>query len=136
MMTPGPRRVTAVVLSLLLAHVAWVGNRSACDLAAHDHPQPAAMADMNMSAMDMAGMLRPGLNPGDTAGSSEDPHAPCSLPWATDGCRSAATCAPTALASLVPVLSVPQAAPFSVAAAGDVMPLSLTLVPELPPPRA
>lgn len=64
------------------------------------------------------------------------PPAPCKFPWAPDGCQSMVPCAPAALASAAPVLEHADAAPERIAVGVSLTPLSVTTLPELPPPRA
>jgi hypothetical protein len=132
------RRVTALVTTLLLAHLVWVGSGFACVVPATGHSAVAVMAGMDMSGdmptADMVGMdMSATQHPG---GESGPDHAPCTFPWAPDGCQSMAPCAPTALSSHAEALRVLHAVPSPVASLDVRTPPSVKSPPELPPPRA
>ncbi len=139
------RRITALVMSLLLAHLAWVGSGFACDMTTMAHSGSDAiaamdmsddMAGMDMTGMDMAGMDMSGTTKPLSGSESEHHHAPCDFPWAPEGCQSMAPCAPIALAAVTELFARPDAKQSSVAALGVLTPPSIKRPPELPPPRA
>lgn len=132
---PLSRRLTALVLSLLLAHVTWVGSGFACAMPAMGH-SASAVATTGDTLEGMAGMAMPGATGQPTDGRPTHDHAPCRLPWAPDGCQSMTTCAPLALVSYDEPLRTPDVVPASIAALAVLTPPSEVLAPELPPPRA
>lgn len=130
---PHARRITALVVNLLLGHVMWVGSGFACSMPAMDHGSTATpgMAAMEMSGNAMAGMDMSGEHPSDAPD-----HEPCKLPWAPDGCRSMTPCAPLAMASLPQALQMADDTPLAIASQRALTPPSQVRAPELPPPRA
>lgn len=138
------RRITALVVSLLLAQLLLVESGFACQMPNMERDATSAvvsagdmagmdMSSMDMSSMDMSGMDMPG-DAHDTDGSSDE--APCRFPWAPAGCHSMAPCGPAALAVLTPALTLPKATPVAVLALTVLAPPSQARAPELPPPRA
>lgn len=122
-------------MTILLTHLAWVGNGFACDMtdgAATAAPDVRGdMPGMNMPGMNMAGMTQK-----ESGGESGQHHAPCDFPWAPDGCQSMTPCAPIALASITALLRTPNATPSSIADLAVLTPPSIRRPPEPPPPRA
>ena len=132
---PHARRITALVVNLLLVHVMWVGSGFACSMPAMDHGSSAmpGMAAMDTSGTAMANMDMSAAN----EPSSDAPdHEPCKLPWAPDGCRSMTPCAPLAMASLPQALQSSDDTPLAIASQLALTPPSQVRAPELPPPRA
>jgi hypothetical protein len=105
-----------------------MGHSAITAVASMDMPGDMPMADM--PGMDMSGAQQ---QPG---GESGHDHAPCTFPWAPDGCQSMAPCAPTALTSHAEALRVLHAVPSPVASLDVRTPASIKSPPELPPPRA
>lgn len=130
-----PRRLTAFVLTLLLAHVSWVGGGSACAMPAVGHAA-AVTASGERSGAGMAGMDMSAPAGRQSGRAPAHDHAPCPLPWAPDGCQSMTTCAPLALVSYDAALRAPDGVPSSIAALAVLTPPSEVRAPELPPPRA
>ena len=125
-------------MSLSLANLAWVGSGFACDMTS-----PAggvAMAGMDMAGdiagMDMSGMDMTATTETQSGEEPEPQHAPCDFPWAPEGCRSMAPCAPVALASIADPLRASDTIPVAVTALVVLTPPSNDLLPGLPPPRA
>lgn len=131
------RRMTALLVSLLLAHVTWVGSGFACRMPGMGNISDgmASMAGMDMSSTEMDGMGMAGTLEQPSGAPAHD-HEGCQLPWAPDGCQSMAPCAPLAMASLLQVLQVPGDVPAAVASQLVLTPPSQVRAPELPPPRA
>ena len=127
------RRAIAVSLSLLLIHLAWAGSGSACDMAAGDDAGVGTSTAMDMSG-DMAGMGMPA--PTGTQSGGDHHHAPCDVPWAPDACQSMAACASLAMVPTAGTERMLHAVPSMIASVLVLAPPSITLTPELPPPRA
>ena len=128
------RRFTALLVSILFAHLLWAGSGFACTMSSADHGG-ASMAGMDMSG-DMAGMDMGGMT---ARGQADDPAhhpAPCESPSTSDACQTMTPCAPLALASAEESLQAPHAVPSSVAALAVLTPPSPVSPPESPPPRA
>ncbi len=121
-------------MTVLVAHLAWVGSGFACDMtggAAMAAPDMMAdMSGMSMPGMDMTGMTQ------EKSGGESGHHAPCDFPWVPEGCQSMTPCAPIALASASELLRAPDAMPSSIADLAVLTRPSIKLPPELPPPRA
>jgi hypothetical protein len=131
------RRFTALVTSLLFAHVLWAGSGFACampDMAQGD--QPVSIAGTDMFGMDMAGMQMPSTTPQNSDSSPAHHHAPCESPAAPGDCQSMTPCAPLALASTPESPELPQRVPSFVTPLTVLTPPSLASPPESPPPRA
>lgn len=133
---PRVRRVVALMQSLLLAHLVWVGSGFACAMpavAASDSSVEGARAGT------MAGMV--GMT-ASTVASTMDTDAPppagdpCGFPWAPDGCVAIAPCSPIAVATISRVMRVPDRLSTRVAALDVLRPSSWESAPEFPPPKA
>jgi len=126
-MMPRASRLAGLFMSLFLVAFVLVTSGFAC----------VAPADsQSMAAM--------GMTPGHSEGHAtvqtavplqKVPSAPCKFPWAPEGCQ-AMVCAPAALASASTALDSRASVPEPVIADARVIPLSVTIPPELPPPRA
>ena len=138
MLTTMPRltRITALFVSLLLAHLVWVGSGFACVMPGMGQSESAAMSGMDMRGVDMAGMDMPSHAEQHQSATPAHDHVPCKFPWAPDGCQSMAPCAPVALTSHAQSLRAPDSVPTSVASLVVLTPPSQVRPPELPPPRA
>ena len=137
MIMPGPRRLLAFMVNVLLLHVMWVGSGFACDMPDMGAPTAAVgMADMEMPAEAMAAMDTPGISVQPSSEAPAHDHAPCELPWAQDGCQSMAPCAPLAVASPVESLRLADHVLSAVESQLFLTPPSQVRTPELPPPRA
>ena len=130
------RRVTAFFLTVLFAHVLWVGSGFACVMPEMGRSPSAAMTTMAMSDANMAGMDMPHAAGNSPGGAPAHDHAPCKLPWAPDGCSSMTPCAPIALASPAERLESPEIMPPSIERLAVLAPPSQVRTPDLPPPRA
>ena len=130
------RRVTAFFMTVLFAHVLWVGSGFACVMPEMGRSPSAAMTTMDMSDANMAGMDMPDATGNSPRGAPARDHAPCKLPWAPDGCSSMTPCAPIALASPTEPLGSPEMMPPSIARLAVLTPPSQVRTPDLPPPRA
>ncbi len=129
------RRLTALLVSFLFAHLLWAGSGFACTMPGAGHATGAAMAGMEMPG-DMAGMDMGGMT---ARGQGEDPahhHAPCESPPTSEDCQTMTPCAPLALASAEESLQPQHGVPLSVAPLAVLTPPSPVLAPESPPPRA
>ena len=130
------RRITALLASLLLANLTWVGSGYACAMPAMAHPSHASSVrtdgnDAPMPGMDMAA-------PSSTTPSGESQHhePPCRLPWVPEGCQSMAPCAAAVFAPHTFTLDVPNVTPVKIADLHVLEPPSELAAPDLPPPRA
>lgn len=142
MTMPHVRRLTALLVSLFLAHAMWVGSGFACTMPPMDQSSSTA-ATMDMSTAHMAGMDMPEMDMAGTAAPAGDmgrmpshDHEPCNLPWAPDGCESMAPCGPSALASSPELAREPASVPVAVPELAVLTPPSPNRSPEPPPPRA
>ena len=130
------RRVTAFFMTVLFAHVLWVGSGFACVMPETGHSSSSPMATMGMYDPSMAGMDMPDAAGHSPGGEPAHDHAPCKLPWAPDGCSSMTPCAPIALASPTEPLGSPEIILPSIARLAVLTPPSQVRTPDLPPPRA
>ena len=130
------RRVTAFFMTVLFAHVLWVGSGFACVMPEMGHSSSSTMATMAMSDANMTRMDMPDATGSSPGGAPAHDHAPCKLPWAPDGCSSMTPCAPIALASQAESLRSPEIVPPSIARLAVLTPPSQIRTPDLPPPRA
>jgi hypothetical protein len=135
------RRLTALLSSVLFAHVLWAGSGFACvmpDMPRTGQPPSVTMAGMkatgDMSGMDMARMEMPDAAPQESDGQHH--HAPCDPSPAPDDCQTMTPCAPLALASTEGSMRVPDGVPSSVTPLRVLAPPSQVSPPESPPPRA
>ncbi|MFN2566959.1 MAG: hypothetical protein ABR499_18330 [Gemmatimonadaceae bacterium] len=129
------RRLTALLVSFLFAHLLWAGSGFACTMPTADHGSGAAMAGMEMPG-DMAGM---DMGSTTVRGQGDDVahhHAPCESPSTSDDCQTMTPCAPLALASVEEFLEAPHAVPSFVTPVAVLTPPSRVSPPESPPPRA
>jgi len=136
---PLARRVTALLMSVFLAHAMWVGSGFACGMPAMGDSSgagAAVTAGEDVAGAEIAGMEMPGTANGHSDDAPAHDHPPCDLPWASDGCRSMTPCAPLATAAILEPLQSPGSAPSSVAPEVVLTPPSQVRPPELPPPRA
>lgn len=112
-------RPFGILLTIVLLQLVLVESGYACQMESKGVANGAAMAGMPM--------------PNDGGRS----HSPCQFPWAPSGCQLLAPCgAPMAVAeatSTEPQLTAGHIAPPVLEA---LEPLSLSVAPELPPPRA
>lgn len=129
-------RLTALLVSLLFAHLMWIGSGFACVMPGTGHSEGAAMAGMSMPGMDVADTDVPSTAQHAPDGAPQHDHAPCKFPWAPDGCQSMTPCAPLALTSHTQSLRALDAIPSSVASLLVLAPPSQVRAPELPPPKA
>jgi hypothetical protein len=125
-------RITGLISAVFLVAFVMVTSGFACI----DSAGPDTMAKM--------GMTRAAANSGASVHASaatlpappSAPTAPCRFPWAPDGCQSMVPCAPVALRSAVVALGHINVGPERIAVGVSLTPLSVTMPPELPPPRA
>ncbi len=61
---------------------------------------------------------------------------PCRLPWAPAGCSAATSCMPAAVTAAPVTVHLPAPAPERAAELVVLAPLSRTIAPDFPPPRA
>lgn len=137
----GLRRVVALIVSAFLLQLVFVGAGFACGTS--------ATAAGHGATGSMAGMVMPGQAPS-SASTAEAPDgavapapasepSPCHFPWAPNGCRDMAPCAPAAMPTPPVGETAPAAPPILHARvrAGMVRtPPSVLTAPEPPPPRA
>lgn len=128
---PRSRRALALLLSILLLHVTWVGSGYACVM-----PEMESQGAMDMTGMDMSGMDMAGMAGGGAGDAPSHDHAACELPWSAADCQSLAPCAPVAIASPAQSLAMPEVDHAPVASQVALAPPSQVRAPELPPPRA
>lgn len=145
-MRSGLRRAVALLVSVFLLQLVLVESGFACGLPSTAGGDGVAVP---MAGMAMPGMAMPGQAVSDAPPSGAPDGAgatapapepsPCHFPWAPDGCRDMAPCAPAAM----PTPPVGEAAPSSLPLlhgrvhAGIVRtPPSILTAPEPPPPRA
>jgi hypothetical protein len=122
-----PSRLAGFFTSLFLVTFVLVTSGFACVVPA----DPQGMAAMRMTPDHAEGQAT-----GQAAVPLQKvPSAPCKFPWAPEGCQ-AMVCAPAALASASIALDSRASVPEPVIADARVIPLSVTIPPELPPPRA
>jgi hypothetical protein len=120
-------RPISVLVTLVLLHLILAESGYACRIAPADAARD-SMAGMQMPTAEHA-------TP-DAPTQQGEQQMPCHLPWATSGCQTMATCAPTAL-----TVASGATAPFARARVTprtleQLAPLSLTSAPDVPPPRA
>lgn len=134
---PRFRRVTALLLSFLLAHVMWVGSGFACVMPAMEMGSATSAAPaMEMSDADMRAMGMLPAAPKESGPPASDEHADCDLPWAPAGCQSAAPCTPVANVAGGQLLGLNDQPSPGVASIVELIPPSAVRLPELPPPRS
>jgi hypothetical protein len=129
------RRLTALLVSFLFAHLLWAGSGFACTMPNAEHGAGAAMAGMEMPG-DMAGMDMGGMTADDQGDDPAHHHAPCESPSTSDDCQTMTPCAPLALASAEESLRAPDTVPSSITPLVVLTPPSAISPPESPPPRA
>lgn len=121
------RRPIAILMSLVLAQLMLVLGGYACVMQGGGASATASMAGMSMPMADEAA----------PAATSNGSQGPCEFPWAPGACQGMAPCAPAALivASGAPDITSKRV-PEAVAIETLLRPASVSLAPELPPPRA
>jgi hypothetical protein len=133
MMPQTARRMTAAVLTLLLAEFTLAGNGDACIVhATHVGQEETTHAH---SATHHSPEMQPEIS---HVAPAHEPATlgPCDVPCAPATCVSAVTCGLTAAALAVSDLSPPAFASADAVAPDALVPRSLTTAPEPPPPRA
>lgn len=126
------RRIAALLSGALLLQLVLVGSGFACAL-----PMQMATDAPGADMTAMAGMDMPSTDAAPIPASTPAPDdAPCRLPWAPAGCQSMAPCAPTVVASAVVTVSLPPGAVATEVTLAVLGPLTRSIPPELPPPRA
>ena len=118
-------RPVAVLLSFVLLQLVLVESGYACGIT----------SDRSSTGASMPGMPMPG-DTNQQPAPSDDHQAPCRFPWAPNGCQSMAPCAPTALTVSSFAVAPEAPAPVALVELLVLPPLSISLAPELPPPRA
>jgi hypothetical protein len=121
------RRPIAILMSLVLAQLMLVLGGYACVMRGSGAAMTASMPGMSMPVtVEIA-----------PTGTSNGNQAPCEFPWAPGACQGMAPCAPAALivASTAPDVAGKRV-PESALTLELIAPASLSLAPELPPPRA
>lgn len=125
----------ALTMQSALLVMTLIGSGFACGAGA-DHSAHMAIAEMDLSGIDMADM--PGM-PADPTGGGQDqsnPHSDCSFPWAPGDCQGMASCAPSVMGVEQPSVSAMLARLHDEAVARAQQLRSVTRSPEPPPPRA
>lgn len=137
---PLPPRVTALLVSLLLAQLTLVGTAAPCGV--HDpseHPGEPGGGPATHPVMTGTGTGVQGAATGSGCSPCEAPadhSAPCDFPWSPGLCSTMLSCA-VAMTAVAPVAPMPPApGDAHGGAAGAVAPPNPTSAPELPPPRA
>jgi hypothetical protein len=125
---PRPSRLAGLFTSLFLVAFVLVTSGFACVVPA-DHQGMAAMGMTTGHSEGQATVQNAALL-------HKVPSAPCTFPWAPEGCQAMVSCAPAALVSATTALDGGASVPEQVIADARVTPLSVTKSPELPPPRA
>ncbi len=128
-------RFTALVLSLVMANLAFVTSGYACT--AHAMTGMSGMvtarvrsAPASTSSVPGSGMMQQGSSQDDRQQSS-----PCRFPWAPNGCESMAPCAPAVLAPSATLRQESVRVPLSVADRTVALLQTAPSAPETPPPR-
>ena len=122
------RRLTALVTMLVTLVLVLAESGFACSRDEMAGMRASATVEDTVAANGMAGMPMP---------PTPVPHPkPCRFPWAPNGCRDMAPCAPAALAvaALMPIPAAPV--PDALVTARVTVPPSVETPPEPPPPRA
>ena len=121
-------RPVSVLLTLVLLQLVLVESGYACRMPSEGAVGSESMVDMPM--------------PGGLGHSSSEPRqqdrqqAPCQFPWTQNGCQAMAPCTPAAL-TVASVATEPIARTHvALLRFEPLTPPSLSLAPELPPPRA
>lgn len=98
----------------------------------------AAMGDAQAGAASMAGMSMPAGDEMAPASSPAGGHElPCHLPSTSNGCQSMAPCSTSSIvAASSEALLTGAPAPVTLTMLELVVPASVSLAPEIPPPRA
>jgi hypothetical protein len=124
-------RLAGLLSALSLVASVVVTSGFACELPGDaDHMAGMAMASVSNPPSPVASV-------GSVAGEAlASAPAPCGLPWAPSTCQSMAACAPAAVASERVGIAAKSNVMRRVASAAILTPLSETIAPELPPPRA
>lgn len=129
-----PRRPVAASLfaGLFAIQLVLAGVSGACSMRDHAAAASPAAEDMRMADMTMADM--PMTRAGTTGDGSES--IPCDHPVSPDRCQTMAPCVASYVLPRAVSLAAPPVIVASVAVAFEAMPLSASLAPEPPPPRA
>jgi hypothetical protein len=120
-------RPVAVFLTLVLLQLVLVESGYACGVSSHGAVGGESMATMPM--------------PGSPANASSEPmqqdhqQAPCQFPWAPNCCQAMA-CGQAALTTAPGAVEPIARVHIAALRLEPLAPLSLSLAPELPPPRA
>ncbi|HKO16502.1 MAG TPA: hypothetical protein VJU87_09695 [Gemmatimonadaceae bacterium] len=130
------RRLTALLVSVLLAHLTWVASGFACTMPAMQGAASVLVGSGHVTSASMAGMSMPEGAERPSQGAPAHRDAPCRLPWTPTGCQSMAPCAAAAIASTAALVPALHSAPGLAEVRPVLMPPSETRAPELPPPRA
>ncbi len=115
----------AVLLTLVLLQLVLVESGYACRMPAD--------GDASMAGMPMPGSTRHSSSAPTKKG---QPQAPCQFPWAPNGCQIMAPCAPAALTVASSTTTAAARVHVAPLRFEPLAPLSLSIAPELPPPRA
>ena len=147
---PALRRLAALVtmlVTLLLvltesgyacsgASMAGMAGMGATSRSGAGAPTAAASADPMASMPGMPGMPAAHQSETQTGPQGAPDQGPCRFPWAPDGCRDMAPCAPAALAVATATPLPPAHTPEARLTLRVAAPASLDTPPEPPPPRA
>jgi hypothetical protein len=130
------RRLTALVTLVATLLLVLTESGFACPGDAM-----ASMAGMDATAPSMAGMPGMGGTPSTpsatrTGDGGAPEQSPCRLPWAPDGCRDMAPCAPAALAVATAAPTASASVPEARTDRRVTAPASVDTPPDSPPPRA
>ena len=127
-------RARSVALTLILALLQLVLLESGYACAAMPSGQ---VADGAMASMSMPGMAMPEqANASDSPADAGGEQAPCTFPWAPNGCQTMAPCGPAAMVVATGGNTSDLAAHDGPLTLVELAPSSLSSAPELPPPRA